>query len=432
MKIGIKTYGCTLNQADSDIIRSVLESEGHTAVPAGDASDMVVVNTCTVKNGTAQKILYKLENLERSGKNVIVTGCMAGANRDLIAKHAPHASIITTQNINEINRIIPDVATGNRVVLDHIGRINRLDLLSPKDGVVARIPVSDGCVSACSFCETKFARGPLNSFNEATILKAVERSVKHGAREIQLTAQDMGAYGFDRKTDITDLMEKLAQMDGDFIVRIGMLNPEHTDRYLDRLCDIIKDDRFYRFLHLPVQSGSDSMLNAMKRNYTVDEFKSCINKIRKTVNGIGIETDLIVGFPTESDVDFASSCAMVEELKFEVTNVSRFGARPHALASNMKQQSVYTINKRSNEISRVVRHVQNSINERYLGSSVLAMFTENGRGSINGRTISYRQVVARGAPESILGARSEVIIDRVSANAIYGNPVLAVDCTTKR
>lgn len=432
MKLGIKTYGCTLNQADSDIIRSVLESGGHTVVPVCDTAEIIVVNTCTVKNGTAQKILYKLKNLDRSGKKVIVTGCMAGANRDLIAEHAPHASIITTQNVGEINRIIPDVATGVRTVLDHAGRHNRLEMLSPKEGIVAHIPVSDGCTSACSFCETKFARGPLNSFNEATILKAVERSIKHGAREIQLTAQDMGAYGFDRKTDITDLMEKIAGIDGDFIVRIGMLNPEHLDRYLDRLCDIIKEERFYRFLHLPVQSGSDTVLAAMKRNYTADQFKSHINRIRKTVDGVGIATDIIVGFPSESDADFQASCAMVEELKFEVTNISRFGARPHALASNMEQQSIYAINRRSNDISRIVRRVQNSINERYIGRSVPTLFTESSKGSVNGRTISYRQVVVQGAPESILGTRSEVIIDRVSANAIYGDPVLAVDCTPKK
>ncbi len=426
MKIGIKTYGCTLNQADSDIIRSVLESGGHTVVESGSPSDVIVINTCTVKNGTAQKILYKLKNLDRAGKRVIVTGCMAGANRDLIAKHAPHASIMTTQSIGEINSVITDVVAGKRIINEEIDRINRIGMLSPQRGLIAHIPVSDGCMSACSFCETKFARGPLNSFNESTIIKAVERSVQHGAREIQLTAQDMGAYGFDRKTDVAELMEKIAKIDGDFIVRIGMLNPEHLDRYVDRLCDIIRDRHFYRFLHLPVQSGSDSVLKAMKRNYSVDEFKSIVKRIRKSVSGMGIATDLIVGFPGESEDDFAASCAMVEDLEFEVTNISRFGARPHASASMMEQHDSETINRRSNDISRVVRRVQNSINKRYIGRNVMALFTELGRGSVNGRTLSYRQVVARRAPESILGARSEVIIDRVSANAIYGNPVPAV------
>ena len=199
LEVGIRTYGCTLNQADSDIIRSVLTRSSVTVREGLADAEVAVINTCTVKKGTERKILHRLAELERQKKRMIVTGCMAGANRDLIERYAPSASIVTTANIPRMPEAVRAVHSGSRVVLD--GKTDdRLGALGHPGGVIARIPVNDGCLSACSFCETRFARGPLHSFDEATILRAVRSAVERGAIEVQLTSQDMGAYGRDRKT----------------------------------------------------------------------------------------------------------------------------------------------------------------------------------------------------------------------------------------
>jgi MiaB-like tRNA modifying enzyme len=418
LRASIRTYGCTLNQADSDIIRSLL-LDGGIGISEEKESDVAIVNTCTVKSITAQKILYRLGQLEKQGKRIVVTGCMAGANRDLIGRYAPGASIVTTQNIPSIAEAVNASASGARLVMAEGNAEERLEHLTSFGGVIARVPVNDGCLSSCSFCETKLARGPLRSFSEETITRAVEQAVKAGAKEIQLTSQDMAAYGRDRKTDMIELLQKIDGIGGSFRVRVGMMNPEHLGRRVKELADMLNSPRFYRFIHIPIESGSDRVLKAMGRKYTVGQVEACVDYLRESVKGIGIETDLIVGFPGETDGEFAESLTAIRKLRFEVVNISRFGARPHAEASRMEQLPKEAINERSREATRVVRAVQRRINERYIGKEVDVLFTEEARGSMNGRADSYRQVVVMKG-QARIGDRRKVLVDRVSANVLYG------------
>lgn len=422
LKVGIKTYGCTLNQADGEIIKSLVLDGANSVSDDIMHSDIAIVNTCTVKKNTERKILQKLADLEKQNKKVIVTGCMAGANRDLIERFAPSASIVTTGNIPSMLDAIGSTLANSRVVLDGPKRRDRIDFLSHDNGIIAKVPVSDGCLSSCSFCETKFARGPLHSFKEEAIIKAIERSAEAGAKEIQLTSQDMGAYGKDKRTNLTELLEKISKLEGDFRVRVGMLNPQHLDGQLDGIISALNSKKFYKFIHLPVEAGSDHVLGSMRRQYTIDEFKANVERLRRGIKGVGIETDIIVGFPSESEEDFGESMELVRQIKFEVTNISRFGARPHASASKMKQLSTSVINERSNRLSRVVRAVQRKINESYISTRVDTLFTEVSKGSINGRAISYRQVVVKESEgHAKIGEKKQVMINNVSANALYGS-----------
>jgi MiaB-like tRNA modifying enzyme len=417
----MKTYGCTLNQADSDIMSSILSENG--AEITGDIAnaDVAVINTCTVKKGTERKILHRLADLELKKKPMLVTGCMAGANRDLIERFAPSASIMTIQNIPLIVDAVYSVRSGKRTVLASRQGNERLDYFGHAGKTIAKIPVSDGCLGACTFCETKAARGPLHSFDEQTILKAVRKSVDGGAKEIQLTSQDMGAYGKDKKTDLAELLDKISEIEGHFKVRVGMLNPEHLDGLVDRLAEILNGDRFYKFVHLPLEAGSDRVLMEMGRNYTRGEYEGHVKELRALVKGITIETDIMVGFPGESDDDFVASEEIIERLKFEVTNISRFGARPHAPASKMTQLPVGTVNRRSGELSRLVRRTQKETNEKYIGRKVDTLFTEMSKGSINGRTGAYRQVVLRNCDGNAkIGEAKKLTISEVSANVLYG------------
>jgi MiaB-like tRNA modifying enzyme len=420
MKVHIQTYGCTLNQADSEIISSVMNREGIKIAERDGDADVVVVNTCTVKKATAQKILYKLNNLDSAGRKVVVTGCMAGANQDLIEKYAPNASIVTTPNTDRIADVALDAAKGKRTVLNTYKKSERLALLEPTKSIIAKIGVNDGCSSSCSFCETKFARGPLNSFPEQLILNAIRNSVMNGAREVQLTSQDMGAYGIDRKTNAAELMAKIAAIDGDFKVRIGMLNPEHLGRYFDELVEQLKNTgRFYSFVHLPVQSGSNMVLRKMKRDCNIEEFDAYVKELRGRIPGITIETDIIVGFPTETDSDFEETVEFIKRTKPDVTNISRFGARPHASASKLKQHESETVNLRSIKLSRVMRSVQHELNDRFIGKRLNLIITESNDKSFNGRTQGYKQVVVPKGEEIGIGSVMDVLIKSASANVLY-------------
>lgn len=423
VRIHIKTYGCTLNQADSDIIASVLDDGMNEFSASADDSDIVIMNTCTVKRATSQKILYELSKLQKAGKRVVVTGCMAGANQDIIKKYSPEASIVTTSNIPAMPHAVLAVVSGQQVMLTKYRKDDRLAYYNPNGSKIARIGVSDGCISNCSFCETKFARGPLNSFEERRILDAIRYSVARGAKEIQLTSQDMGSYGLDRKTNIAELMSKISDIEGDFKVRVGMLNPEHVHRYLDEFISALQSEKFYRFIHIPVQSGSDRVLRHMRRACTVSEFEGHVNEIRSHLPDSTIETDIIVGYPTETESDFELTLDMIKRLKPDVTNISKFGPRPHAQASELEQRPQSVINARSIKLSRVVRSVQHELNDRHIGRSMPIMITEETEQSYNGRSRSYKQVVIRKAPSNCSiepGSKHKVLITNASANVLYG------------
>lgn len=423
VRIHIKTYGCTLNHADSDIISSILDDGTNEVSSSMNEADVVVLNTCTVKRATSQKILYELSRLQEAGKRVVVTGCMAGANQDMIQKYAPDASIVVTSNIPDISQAVELAHSGKKVMLTKYSRNDRLVHYDPKGSVLTRIPVSDGCLSSCSFCETKSARGPLNSFDEARILGAIKYSVTRGAREVQLTSQDMGAYGLDRKTDVATLMSKINDIDGEFKVRIGMLNPEHLHRYFDGFAEQLQSRRFYKFVHIPVQAGSDKVLRDMRRNCTIMEFEDYVKELRRRVPDVTIETDIIVGYPTETEKDFELTLDLIKRLKPEVTNISKFGARPHADASKLPQHQQSVINSRSARLSRVVRSVQHEINDRFVERKMDVLFTEETDRSFNGRNGSYKQVVIRKEHSNgkiEVGSSREVTITNASANVLYG------------
>lgn len=410
----IETYGCTLNQADSDMIEGILRQSG-VQVERGthsekNAADYVILNTCTVKKPTEQRILDRIRRMNAKGERLIITGCMASANPDRIRKAAPKARIISINNMPEI---LPKVLNGT-LDTDMLAykRIDRSKFIYNPTGVIARIPISDGCLSSCSFCETKFARGPLNSFSEELILKAVSNAVSNGAKEIELASQDTGAYGADRKTDIAYLVSKSVMVEGSFRIRIGMLNPEHLHRYLDRLIECYKCEKVYRFLHLPVQSGSDSVLKAMKRNYSVDEFVAYVREIRDKIPGISISTDMIVGYPTETEDDFEQSISLLRETRPAVTNVSKFWERPNAIAKSSGRLPNATIKERSIRMARLAKEIQYEDLSLAIGTTESVCVTESNQRSNIARDIFYRNIALN--EEAELGSEMTV---RITGNS---------------
>ncbi|MGC9037531.1 MAG: tRNA (N(6)-L-threonylcarbamoyladenosine(37)-C(2))-methylthiotransferase [Candidatus Micrarchaeia archaeon] len=398
-KILIETYGCTLNQADSEVMASLLSSSGHeVSTEPGYASsyDIVILNTCTVKTPTEQKILDRVKKLSQLGTRLIVAGCLATASPEKILALAPKASILSLQNVDLINEVVSAAVSGKSVRIDERRRLDKLQFFQPNGSVIAKIPIGEGCLGNCTFCETKFARGPLNSFSPELVLRAVKLSVEKGAKEIELTSQDTGAYGVDRKTDLVHLLESIVQLDGDFKLRLGMLNPEHLARLIDGLVEVYRSNKMYKFIHIPVQSGSDSVLKAMRRSYSVDEFLAYVKELRNKVNGISIETDIIVGFPTETRSDFEKTLELLNEARPEVTNVSKFGARPHAEASKLKQLDNIEIKKRSIEASRLVRSIQYESRREHVGELQEVLVTEQNSSSSVGRNSSYLSVAFPG------------------------------------
>ena len=239
--------------------------------------------------------------------------------------------------------------------------------------------------------------------------------VKEGVKEIWLTSQDNSVYGFENGTNLAELLVAIDSIDRDFKVRVGMANPKHMLPYLPALISAFKLDSVYKFLHLPLQAGSDRVLEEMKRGYTVKEFMSIVDAFRKEIPSISISTDIICGFPTESDADFEETLSVVKEMRPDTINISRFWPMEGTPAKRMKQIEGGVIKERTRRMTELFHSVALDRNKEWIGWSGKVFIDEEGTpGSWKGRNYAYKQVVVRSS-ENLLGKSISVkVIDASS------------------
>ncbi|MEM3031151.1 MAG: tRNA (N(6)-L-threonylcarbamoyladenosine(37)-C(2))-methylthiotransferase [Candidatus Micrarchaeia archaeon] len=415
MRFFLKTFGCTLNQADGDAMRALLLADGAGEAESERDADVVVLNTCAVKRATEQKIAERIKRVAASGKPLVVAGCLPASNRQLVEKIAPRASVIGPGAVLRISEAARAARAGERAVfLEWNGKESAPFV---PQSPVARIPISEGCLSSCSFCATKLARPGLRSYSPQRIVERLRACAAAGALEVQLTAQDVGAYGRDRGTNLEKLMEEIASAfaSTSFRVRLGMINPEHA-LALPRLPSLLAAEPFYHFLHLPVQSGSDVVLKVMKRRYTASDFEEVVARFRKEIPDITIATDVICGHPGESDEEFAATLALLERARPDVVNVSRFSARPGTRAARMPQLPPSTINERTKRASELARKISLEKNLAWVGKTVECVVLERARTPV-ARTRAYKHVALE---EGSMGDRVLAVITGVSSSCLKG------------
>jgi len=360
--IYIENYGCVANYDNGAIIAGMLDSEGYTIVKDALDADVAIINSCAVKNKTVNKIVYSIDKIKEQypNKKIIITGCMAVSERNKLKEYLKNGvALISTQNITSIHSLIPKLLNGEQIVL--LNKRKELKLGLPKlesNNKIASIQISEGCLSACTFCSTKLAKGNLTSYPKEKIVDEVKKYVDSGYKRINLTSTDNACYGFDLGYDLPTLLEDVVKLEGNFIIRVGMGNPEHTLKYLNKLIEVYKNPKIMKFVHLPVQSGSNKVLKEMKRKYMIETFKEIINKFRKEIPEIHISTDMIVGYPTETEEDFQETLNLVKELKFEVMNISKFASRTGTSASRLKQLSSQVIKQRSVELTELFNQIK--------------------------------------------------------------------------
>jgi len=267
-----------------------------------------------------------------------------------------------------------------------------------KNPLVEIIPISRGCLSACSFCITKQARGNLCSYSIEDIVHAALKAVTHGAKEIWLTAQDTTCYGFDIGTNLARLLRELVKIPGKFKIRVGMGSPKHLLKFKDELIPLFLEKKIFRFIHLPVQSGSDKVLQEMKRGNSKEEFISLIKELREAVPRLTVATDMIVGFPGESEEDFQETLELVKKVTPDVINISRFWPRPGTAAAKKKQVDVEVVKKRSSLLMDIFKNISRMQNELWIGWEGGILIDEKGKfeKQWSGRNLSYKPVIVEG------------------------------------
>lgn len=391
----MENYGCTSNRHDLEIMLGLLEEAGHKIVTTLSQADVVIINSCAVKEATQNRMLHRIASIH--GKPLVIAGCLPKIDLKSIERVAPdYYAVIDPQSITAISSIVEhaDQTTRN---LQYFSDKPPLKPTLPKirlNPFVETVQIAEGCLGDCSYCCAKFARGRLFSFPATLIVERVIDAVSKGAHEIWLTAQDTGAYGKDCNTDLLNLMKRLIQIDGDFKIRLGMMNPNYAITMLDDLCDIINTPQMFKFLHVPVQSGSNKILKDMNRNYQAQEFTQLVKTLRSRIPNLTLSTDTIVGYPTETEEDFQLTVDLLKETRPDVTNISKYGNRPKTLAAELNPLSPNIITARSKRTSTICSKISLESNRRMIGKIQKITLTDTTQeGKPVGRTDNYKKVI---------------------------------------
>jgi len=422
MKVYMETYGCASNKADSEIIAGILEKEGFEFVRDPRKADLIIINTCIVKTPTEHRMIHRIKELSALNKPMIVAGCMPKAERKLVEKLNPRASMIGPDSIREIAHVARETMKGKKVIALEDSRTPKLGLPRKRENeVIGIVPIAIGCMSECSYCITKLARGRLFSYPEDLIIAEIQNLLKEGCKEIWLTSQDCGAYGIDMNTSLPNLLEKVCEVQGKFVVRVGMMNPMFVRRWADRLAEIYENEKIFKFLHLPLQSGSDRVLKLMKRGYKVEDFLKIVKTFKKRIEEITLSTDIIVGFPGETEADFRKTLKVIQQIKPDVVNISKFGPRPYTEASKIAQLPKDVVKERSRKLHELVEQIKIERNEKWVGRSCMCIVDEVGKkGTMVARNMSYKPIVLK-ASKRLLGKFVEVRIEDAGKNYLRGS-----------
>lgn len=390
MMIYIETYGCTANKSDERLLIGLLNHKGHQIVQTMDDADVLVLVTCTVIGTTEQRMLSRLKVFHKKKKKIIVTGCMPSVQAELIRSIVPDATLLPTQHIQHIN----DVVEGNVLPLT---KTDKTMLPKLYNGTIAPMLIAEGCMNSCAYCITHVARGKLRSFPVRGIVADVRSALSQGCKEIQLTAQDTASYGRDIGTDLGALLKQVCSLDESFRIRVGMMNPVTLKENLMSILSAYQHEKIYKFLHVPVQSGDDDILDKMKRGYTAKEFILLVERFRKAFPALVLSTDVIIGFPTETEEQFDRTIQLLKLVEADIVNITRFSARPHTAAKKIQGRiPTHIVKDRSKRASELCSELSLKKNQRHIGNIYNVLVTEKGKHStFTGRAENYKQVVVR-------------------------------------
>jgi threonylcarbamoyladenosine tRNA methylthiotransferase CDKAL1 len=388
------TQGCSANVADSEYMQGLLQQAQFTISKNLDEADIIVMNGCTVKGPTESKFFKQLEEIkqEHPYKVIVLAGCIAQTNPKL-----KEYCLIGTKQIHNVVAVVEEALNDNVIHALETGEMPPLNLPKVrKNPVVEIIPINRGCLSACTFCKTKEARGNLQSYPVQEIVTLASNAVQQGVKEIWLTSQDTFCYGFDLGTNLAFLVEHLIQIPGKFKIRIGMGNPVHLKNIKDQLFPLLKQEKVFKFLHIPAQSGSNKVLKDMRRGNTNEEFLSFVQEIKSMIPNVTLATDIIVGYPTETDDDHWQTLETMKKTSIPVMNISRFWPRPGTPAAKLKQLAGDVVKHRSKIITDIHQNISRLDNEKWVGWEGEVLVDEQGDGQWLARNDAYKQIILQG------------------------------------
>ena len=434
-KATVITYGCQMNVNESAKMKQILQTMGYEIIEDIDDSDLVFLNTCTVREGAAVKVYGKLGDLkrlkeEKNGKMIIgVTGCLAQEVRDEFIKKTPYVDLVLgNQNIGRIPDIIERIEKGEDV---HVVMVEDEDELPQRvdadfgDDIVASISITYGCNNYCTFCIVPYVRGMERSVPLHEVVQDVKKYTEKGYKEILFLGQNVNSYGSDL-ADETDNFAKLlresAKIEGDFWIKYVSPHPkDFTDEVIEAIAD---NSKIARMLHLPLQSGSTKILNAMNRGYTKEEFITLAKKIKEKIPDIGLTTDIIVGFPGETEEDFQDTMDVVNEVGFENAFMFMYSKRSGTPAATMEEQVDEQVkSERLQQLMRLQNYKAKEESQKYLRKTVKVLVEGPSRKNpemLTGRTSTHKIVLFKSPGTDLKGKFVNTKIYEAKTWTLYG------------
>lgn len=416
-KIYIKTWGCSHNNSDGEYMTGQLAAYGYKITEDSGAADLWLLNSCTVKNPSEDNFRNAVKKAQELDKHLVVAGCVPqGQPRHQIIKGI---SVIGVQQIDRVVEVVEETLKGHTVRLLGQKKVAGkksggapLDLPKiRKNPLIEIIAINTGCLNQCTYCKTKHARGDLGSYQPEEIVARAKQAFEEGVVELWLTSEDTGAYGRDIGVTLPELLWQLVEVIPEgAMLRIGMTNPPYILEHLEEMAKILSHPRVYSFLHVPVQSASDSVLADMKREYCADDFRNVVDFLKEKVPGVTIATDIICGFPTETWEDFQETVALVEQYKFPSLFINQFYPRPGTPAARMKRLPTEEVKRRTREISKVFHSYQPY--DHKVGERQAVLITEDSKDGAHfvGHNKYYDQVLIHKSEGDLMGKMVHVEI----------------------
>lgn len=407
----IETYGCQMNVSDSELMLGKLTASGYRPVDGPDGADVILVNTCAIRDHAEQRVIGRLGELKRHmapGSILGVTGCMAQRLGPVLLERAPHVSlVIGPDGYRALPSLLDGARRGIRATATEFDLEEHYEDFSPRriDGVKAWIPVQRGCDYRCTYCIVPTTRGPERSRRLADVVREVTSVVAEGMTEVVLLGQTVNSY-HDGAHDFADLLRAVGAVPG--VKRIRFTSP-HPNDFSDRVVAALSEvPAVCEHVHLPMQSGSTRILKRMLRRYSREGYLDCVTRLRSAIPGLALTTDVIVGFPGETEEDFHETLDVVREVGFEDAYTFKFSPRDGTAATRFPVGETVADDVASERLARLIETVRGASRRRNLGllgteHEVLAeRVAKRGDGEIQARTRDFKTVVL-GAGSAVLG-----------------------------
>ena len=438
-KVFIQTHGCQMNEYDSDRMVDLLrDARGYEQTSVPEEADLLLLNTCSIREKAQEKVFHQLGRwkalkADRPGVMIGVGGCVASQEGDAIRERADYVDVVFgPQTLHRLPALLDQAGgpLGVPAVDIEFPEIEKFDALpAPSvDGPSAYVSIMEGCSKYCSFCVVPYTRGEEVSRPVADVMREVVGLAERGVREIHFLGQNVNAYRGEIDGDIADLAELIrytAAIDGIDRIRFTTSHPvEFSDRLIAVYADV---PELVDHVHLPVQAGSDRILAAMKRGHTVLEYKSRIRALRKVRPNIALSSDFIIGFPGETDADFAATMKLIDEIGFDTSFSFIYSARPGTPAADLEDPTPESVKKhRLSILQDRIREQAQAISEAMVGTQQRVLVTgpaRRGEGELAGRTENNRVVNFPSADAGCIGDFVDVRIVAALPNSLRGERV---------